>query len=325
MEKQKIKKTVFLLLVMAATVNAGALDFNILDNPYSVRLGAGLRGASMKMDEMVYADKNVNKEISRISYDMKFQLGLDLALTLEPVNIFNKPGISFDVLYAGYFPRTGAKVIDEDWEDTGEKFSHSEQEGNNLAFQEADVSLIFNVPVIKMFVIGAGAQMMYSRYIMTSFDGWIQQADYGQEWSNDLTVYQMYGMSSMYLQEWLGVMPVLRMAAGLGKENRHEIDVRLGIFGFVRGSHLDYHYFRNVVYEDKVKTNKLFNFWACYRFRINNRFAPQVWLSWRQIKEARGDSWSVMQGLVGDVYYEPDASGAEMGSLRIGLGVTVWL
>jgi len=71
----------------------------------------------------------------------------------------------------------------------------------------------------------------------------------------------------MYIQEWLTIAPGLGLWLQLG---RHSISLYATAWGGVWGYHLDYHYFRYVIYKDNVKGNLTVNIEAEWKYPVKH-------------------------------------------------------
>jgi hypothetical protein len=226
----------------------------------------------------------------------------------------------------------GRSVSDSDWDDNGVLFSLGNGTASGNSFTDIEGRLQLYVPLGKIFTLVLMAKLWYCRYAASAHDGWIQQAYIGEDWDNGLPKEPLYGMSMMYIQEWLSVAPGLGLRIQLG---RHSINLHGTIWGGVWGNHLDYHFFkqidpydsreRYVIYKDNVKGNLTVSVEAEWKYQVKRCGEIGVTLVYKAVPKARGSSRIMTAGLLDDVYYEADAAGASIIQVYGGLLYRLWL
>jgi len=333
-------KTLILAAVMAAGLGwlAEAADGSlpllvpILGNDYTPYASVEGGGAFIKLHEWVFREPGGNTKISAIDYNMGFNGGFRLGLGFEPYNKLKKIGMGISGVYASYFPVNWGGVSDSDWEDNGAMFSLGNGTASSIAFTDIEGKLQTYIPLGKIPALVLMAKLWYCRYATTANDGCIQQANAGEPWDDSLPKEPLYGMSMMYIQEWLTIAPGLGLRLQLG---RHSINLYGTVWGWVWGNHLDYHYFkkinasdsadRYVIYKDDVTGNLTVSVEAEWKYQVKRYGEIGVTLGYKAVPKARGSSHIMTAGLIDDVYYEADTAGASIIQFYGGLSCKLWL
>jgi hypothetical protein len=253
---------------------------------------------------------------------MGLNYGFRLGLGFEPHNKLKKIGLGISGLYASYFPVNGGVVSDRDWDYNGMMFSMGTGTANSVAFTDIEGKLQLYIPLGKITALVLMTKLWYCRYAATANGGAIQQADSGEAWDDDLPKEPLYGMSMMYIQEWLTIAPGAGVWMQLG---RHSINLCAAVWGGVWGNHLDYHYFRYLIYKDNVKGNLSVNVDAEWRYPLKRYGEIGITFGCKTIPKARGSSRIMTTGLIDDVYYEDGAAGASIMQIYGGLSYRLWL
>jgi len=304
----------------------------ILGNDYAIYASVGTVAAFVRLQERVFKEPGSDAEISAIDYDMGFNAGFRLGLGFEPYNKLKKTGIGISGMYASYLPVNRGGVSDSDWDDNGILFSRGTGTASSIAFTDIEGRLQIYIPIGKIFALVFAAKLWYCRYAAPARDGWIQQAVIGEPWDDGLPKEPLYGMSMMYIQEWLSIAP------GLGlwlQSGRHSVSLYANVWGLVWGDHLDYHYFkkinpfdgmeRYVVYHDNVKGNLTVNVEAEWMYQVKRYGEIGITLGYKAVPKARGSSRITTAGLVDGVYLEDGTAGASINQFYGGLTYKLWL
>ena len=317
--------------VLSAPLSAPLL-VPFLGNDYAFYVGAEACGAFVELHEWVldcahadcaYADcAHAGDKISAIDYNTGFNGGFRLVLGFEPYNKLTKAGLGISGVYSSYLPASRGTVSDRDWDDDGFLFSLGNGTANSIAFTDIEGKLQLYIPLGKIPALVLTAKLWYCRYSVTANDGWIQQAGTGEPWDVRLPKKPLYGMSMMYIQEWLTVAPGLGLWLQLG---RHSIYLYGTVWGGVWGYHLDYHYFRNVIYQDTVKGNLTVCVEAEWKYRVKSYGEIGLTLGYKAIPDTKGSSHIMTTGLTADVYYPADAAGASLIQIYGGISCKLWL
>jgi hypothetical protein len=116
---------------------------------------------------------------------------------------------------------------------------------------------------------------------------------------------------------------------------RHSVNLYAAIWGGVWGHHLDYHYFkkinpndemeRYVIYKDNVKGNLTVTVEAEWKYSVKRYGEIGITFGYKAVPKARGSGYIMTSGLVDDVYYEADTSGASIIQIYGGLSYKLWL
>jgi len=291
----------------------------ILGNDYAPYVSVETGAAFVKLSEWVFREPGSNAKISAIDYDMGFQGGFRLGLGFEPYDKLKKIGLGISGTFASYLPVNTGRVSDSDWDDKGSLFSLGKGTASSAAFTDIEGKLQLYIPLGKTFAFALLAKLWYCRYAATAHGGWIQQTNIGEPWDKDLPKEPLYGMSMMYIQEWLSVAPGLGLWTRLG---RHSVSLYATVWGGVWGDHLDYHYFkkinpyedmeRYVIYKDNVKGNFPISVEAEWKYPVNRYGEIGVTLGYKTVPKARGSSHIITAGLLDDAYYEADTAGASI-------------
>jgi len=306
----------------------------IIYAPYvSVETGA----AFVKLHEWVFkapgsGASRSDTKISAIDYNMGCNGGFRLGLGFEPYNKLKKAGLGINGIYASYLPVNRGSVSDSDWDDNGFLFSLGTGTASSIAFTDIEGKLQLYLPLGKIPALVLMAKLWYCRYSTTTHGGWIQQVNIGEPWDDGLPKEQLYGMSMMYIQEWLSIAPGLGLWLQFG---RHSINLYGTVWGWVWGYHLDYHYFkkinasdsdeRYVIYKDNVKGNLSVNVEAEWKYQVKRYGEIGVILGYKAIPKARGSTHIMTAGLVDDVYYEANTAGASIIQFYGGVSYKLWL
>ena len=326
--------TVMKILFLAAVIVAGlvwplAADeaptllvpiLGIIYAPYtSVEGGA----AFVELHEWVFREPSSSAKISAIDYNMGLNGGFRLGLGFEPYNKLKKIGLGISGTCASYLPVNHGSVADSDWDDNGFLFSLGTGTASSIAFTDIEGRLQLYIPLGKIPALVLTAKLWYCRYSTTANGGWIQQTNTGEPWDDCLPKEPLYGMSMMYIQEWLTIAPGLGLWLQLGKN--HSINLNGTVWGGVWGYHLDYHYFRYVIYKDKVKGNLTLSVEAEWKYQVKRYGEFGVTLGYKAIPKARGSSQILRAGLLDDAYYEADTAGASIIQLYGEVSYKLWL
>jgi outer membrane protease len=337
-------KTIILAAVMAvglgwvaaaplAASESTPLLVPILGNEYALYAGVEAGAAFVKLHEWVFRDSQSDAKISAIDYDMGFHGGLKLGLGFEPYNKLKKIGLGISGIYAAYLPVNGGSVSDSDWDDKGFLFSLGNGTASSIAFTDIEGKLQLYIPIGKVFALVPMAKLWYCRYAASAHDGWIQQVGFGEPWDEGLPKEPLYGMSMMYIQEWLSIAPGLGLWLQFGKG--HSISLYCTVWGGVWGYHLDFHYFkklnpndgmeRYVTYRDNVKGNLTVNVEAEWKYSVKRYGEIGITIGYKAVPKARGSSHIMTSGLVDDVYFEADTAGASIIQIYGGVSYKLWL
>jgi hypothetical protein len=305
---------------------------SILGNDYASYASVEGGAAFVKLHEWVYGDSGSDAKISAIDYDMGFNGGFRLGLGFEPYNKLKKIGLGISGLYASYLPVNGGGVSDSDWDYNGMMFSKGTGTANSAAFTDIKGKIQLYIPLGKITALVLMTKLWYCRYAATANGGWIQQAATGEAWNDDLPKEPLYGMSMMYIQEWLTIAPGVGVWIQLG---RHSINLCATVWGGVWGNHLDYHYFRKidpsdsaeryVIYKDNVKGNLSVCVEAEWRYPLKRYGEIGITFGCKTVPKARGSSRIMTAGLLDYVYYEDGAAGASIMQIYGGLSYRLWL
>jgi outer membrane protease len=317
---------------LAAAAESPPLLVPILGNDYAPYASIEGGAASVKLHEWVFRNSGSDAKISAIDYDRGFQGGFRLGLGFEPYNKLKKPGLGINALYASYLPVNRGRVSDSDWDDNGNMFSLGNGAASSVAFTDIEGKLQMYIPLGKIAALVLTAKLWYCRYAASANGGWIQQAYIGEPLDDGLPKEPLYGMSMMYIQEWLTIAPGLGLWMQLG---RHSVNMHATAWGGVWGDHLDYHYFRKinpsdsmeryVIYKDDVKGNLTVSVEVEWRYPVKRYGEIGVTFGYKSIPKARGSSHIMTAGLVDDVYYEADAAGASITQVYAGVLYRLWL
>jgi hypothetical protein len=335
-------------LILAAIIAAGLgrtagadesppLLVPILGNDYAPFASIEGGAAFVRLHEWVFKEPRSDTsksgaKISSIDYDMGFQGGFRLGVGFEPYNKLNKIGLGINGIYASYLPVNGGRVTDRDWDDNGNMFSLGTGTASSIAFTDIEGKLRLYIPLGKITALVLAAKLWYCRYAASAHGGWIQQADIGEPWDDELPKEPLYGMSMMYIQEWLTIAPGLGMQLQLG---RHSVSLHGTVWGGAWGYHLDYHYFRKinpsdsleryVIYKDNVRGNLTVSVEAEWKYPVKRYGEIGVTFVYKTVPKARVSSHITTAGLLDDVYYEADTAGASMLQIYGGVSYKLWL
>jgi outer membrane protease len=301
---------------------APSLLVPILGNDYVPYASVGAGGAFAELHEWVFKGSGSDAKVSAIDYNMGFNGGFRLGLGFEPYNKLKKSGLGISGVYASYFPVNWGGVSDSDWEDDGSLFSLGSGAANSMAFTDIEGKLQLYIPLGKIPALVLMAKLWYCRYAVTANGGWIQQANTGEPWDDSLPKEPLYGMSMMYIQEWLTIAPGLGLFLQFGL---HSISLYGTVWGWVWGNHLDYHYFRYLIYKDDVTGNLTVNVEAEWKYQIKHYGEIGVTLGYKTVPKARGSSHIMTAGLIDDIYFEADAAGASIIQFYGGISYKLWL
>jgi len=324
---------------LAHTAETGPLPFlvPILGNDYAPYACIEGRAAFVKLHEWVYREPagsgaKSDAKISAIDYNMGINGGFGLGLGFEPYNKLKKIGLGISGMYASYFPVNVGSISDSDWDDNGIMFSMGTGTASSIAFMDIEGKLQLYIPFSRIFALVLTAKLWYCRYAASAHDGWIQQAYAGEPWDDGLPKEPLYGMSMMYIQEWLTIAPGVGLWLQL---DRHSISLYATVWGGVWGNHIDYHYFKQinpfdnmekyVIYKDNVKGNLTVNIEAEWKYPVKRYGEIGVTLGYKAVPKTRGSSHILTAGLLDDVYYEADTAGASIMHLYMGLTYRLWL
>jgi len=315
----------------------------ILGTIYAPYASVGGGAAFVELHEWVFrepgsgasksGDSRSGAKISAIDYNMGFNGGFRLELGFEPYNKLKKIGLGISGIYASYLPVNDGKVSDSDWDDNGFLFSLGTGTANSIAFTDIEGRLQLYIPLGKIPALVLTAKLWYCRYSVTTHGGWIQQAYIGEPWDDGLPKEPLYGMSMMYIQEWLTIAPGLGLLLQLGKD--HSINLYGTVWGGAWGCHLDYHFFKKinssdsddkyVIYKDNVKGNLTVSFEAEWKYQVKRYGEIGVTLGFKAVPQARGSSHIMAAGLLDDVYYEADTAGASIIQFHGEVSYKIWL
>ena len=295
----------------------------ILGNDYAPYASVEGGGAFVQLNEWVFKSPGSGAKISAINYNTGLNGGFRLGLGFEPYDKLKKTGLEISGVYSSYFPVNRGTVSDSDWDDDGLLFSMGSGTANSIGFTDIEGKLRLYIPLGKIPALVLTGKLWYCRYSVTANDGWIQQASIGEPWNNDLPKEPLYGMSMMYIQEWLTIAPGLGLWLQLGRE--HSINLCGTVWGRVWGYNLDYHYFRDVIYQDTVKGNLSVSIEAEWKYRVKRYGEIGIKLGYKKIPDTRGSSFIMTTGLESDVYYEADAAGASIIQIYGGVLYKLWL
>jgi len=323
-----------LMPLSAATIG---LLVPILGNDYAPFASVEAGAAFVNLHEWVFREPGSGcapdgAKISAIDFDMGLQGGFRLGLGFEPYNKLKKIGLGISGSYASYLPVNRGSVSDSDWDDNGNMFSLGKGAASSIAFTDVEGKLQLYIPLGKIPALVLMAKLWYCRYAASAHGGWIQQANIGEPWDDGLPKEPMYGMSMMYIQEWLTIAPGLGLWLQLG---RHSVNLYGTVWGGVWGNHLDYHYFkkinpsagmeRYVIYQDNVRGNLTVNIEAEWKYQLKRYGEIGITLGYKTIPLARGSSHIMTAGLVDDVYFEADTAGASIIQIYGGVVYKLWL
>jgi hypothetical protein len=322
---------------------------SIMGNDYAPYASVGGGGAFVELHEWVFKSPGSGalggatggalggalggEKISAIDYNMGFNGGFRLGLGFEPYNKLKKIGLGTSATYASYLPVNDGSVSDSDWDDKGFLFSLGTGTASSIAFTDIEGRLHLYIPLGKIPALVLMAKLWYCRYAVTANGGWIQQVHIGEPWYDGLPKEPLYGMSMMYIQEWLTIAPGLGLWLQLGKD--HSINLYGTIWGGAWGCHLDYHYFkkinssdndeRYVIYKDNVKGNLIVSVEAEWKYQVKRYGEIGVTLGYKAVPKARGSSYIMTAGLLNDVYYEADSAGASIIQFYGEVSYKLWL
>jgi opacity protein-like surface antigen len=318
----------------AYSAETGSLPLlvSILGNDYAPYAGIETGAAFVKLHEWVFREPGSGEKVSAIDYNMGFNGGFRLGLGFEPYNKLKKIGLGISGVYASYLPVNGGSVSDRDWDDKGSLFSLGTGTANSISFSDIEGRLQLYIPLGKILALVLMAKLWYCRYSATTHGGWIQQTYIGEPWDEDLPKEPLYGMSMMYIQEWLSIAPGLGLWLQLGQ---HSVSLYGTVWGGVWGYHLDYHYFkkinpndgmeRYVIYQDNVTGNLAVSVEAGWKYPVKRYGEIGVTLGYKAVPMARGSSRIMTAGRIDDVYYEADTSGASIIQVYGGVSYRLWL
>ncbi|MDR2923929.1 MAG: omptin family outer membrane protease [Treponema sp.] len=316
----------------AAADEASLFLATIQGNEYAPYASVETGAAFVKLHEWVFREPGSDAKISAIDYDMGFQGCFRLGLGFEPYNKLKKIGLGISGVYASYLPMNGGSVSDSDWDDNGVLFSMGTGTASSAAFTDIEGRLQLYIPLGKITALVLMAKLWYCRYAASANDGWMQQAYIGESLDDSLPKKPLYGMSMMYIQEWLSIAPGLGLWLQLGP---HSVNLYAAVWGGVWGCHLDYHFFRKinpsdsmeryVIYKDNVKGNLAVSVEAEWKYQVKRYGEIGVTLGYKAVPKARGSSRIMTAGLVDDVYYEADAAGASIIQIYGGVSYKLWL
>jgi outer membrane protease len=320
------------LFTQAAEIDSQPLMVNIAGNYYAPYFNVECGAMNVKMNEWVFRDSAGDAKISAINFNMGMQGGFRLGLGFEPFDKLRKIGLGVNAAYASYLPTNRGKMSDSDWDYDGRQYSFGVGTASSINFSEIEGKLLLYIPFGKIAALGLMAKLWYSRYAAVASDGWIQQVNIGEPWSDSIQKVSLYGVSMMYIQEWLSLAP------GFGvwiQKKRHSLNLSATVWGGVWGSHLDYHYFkqvnpneggeRYVIYEDKVKGIISASIEAEWMYLLKRYGEIGIRAGYKSVPLARGDTFIKTAGLIDDRYYDANMAGASMTQLYGSLVYRLWL
>jgi len=310
--------TAVILFFSVDVFSDGNVNFNFLWNVYEVDLGILSSLSKLEMNEYVYASEKSGKKISELDWNPGFCAGLGMKGGIRPKNIYRKLGLFFDAEVLWYMTTDKGSVLDVDWDYYGNKYSEAACGMFFDGGMKADGNLQIGIPLGKNFLLAAGAGVWYGRFSSKAIGGKINQVNPGESWMYK-EEYKLYGVSMLYIQEWIVLKPDWGIKFFLGG---FDCDVMLSASPFVWGDHVDSHYFKKIdrydedqkyiVYEDKVERGLFLNFSLNVLYRISKYSDVGFFVEFISINDSRGDTKASSQGLVGYGYIDKGMAGSDL-------------
>ncbi|MDR2716764.1 MAG: omptin family outer membrane protease [Treponema sp.] len=320
-----MKKTIMAVIVFCTgIINMNAIDnlhFNLWGNEYAAGIEAHLELSGLSMGEMVYKNPSGDDLISKINWDMGLQMAAGTGFFVGPVDPFRKIGFSLGGICRWYFPANDRNMTDTDWDNNGKKISYGESPASIPAGMEAEGTLAVQFPIHNKYAIEVMAELWYGRYAVIAHDGWTR-------WDGDAEKTRLYGTSVEYIQEWITCAPGIGFKRKL--KNAH-IGVQAALSPFIRGYHIDNHYFRKaesddpdqkyISYTDRTKGGIYYHLRGNWLWNISGHVQLDIALNYRAVENARGDTTINTAGLAGYSFVETGTAGAA--ARIIALDVTI--
>jgi len=324
MKKAIMAITVFYLGV----INMNALNnlhFNLGGNEYAPGIEAHIEASGLSIREMVYKNAFSDNLISAIDWNMGLQTAVKTGFLLGPVDPFRKIGFSLGGICAWYFPVNNRGMSDSDRDDNGRIISYGESPASILAGMEAEGTFAAYFPIHNRYIIEVMAELWYGRYALIAHDGWTS-------WDGDAEKTRLYGTAVEYIQEWITCAPGVGFRKKL--KNAH-IGVKAALSPFIRGYHIDNHYFRQlesydpeqkyISYTDRTRGGMYCHLRADWLWNISNYMQLNAALNYRTIDHSRGDTTITTAGLAGYSFTEAGAAGAAVKSISFDVTIRVAL
>jgi len=302
------------------------LHFSIKENEYAAGIEARWGVSGLGMTEMVYKDSESGDLLSAIDWDIGAQMSAGTGLRIAPVDPFARLGFSLAGNIRWHFPVNGGSMKDTDWDDDGNEYGYGESIASTLAGMEAEERLAAHVPIRRQFLVEAAAELWYSRYVAIAHDGWAR-------WAGDDQRIPLYGAAVSYIQEWIVFAPGIGL--GYKLNDAHQLGVRAAVSPWIRGVHIDNHYFRTlesddpdqqyISYTDKTKGGVFSNIQGEWRWRVTRYVQLAVAVHYRAVRKSRGDTTTSTTGLAGYTFFDKGMAGAAMRSLGCDLTIRTTL
>jgi len=324
-----MKNTIMALgMLCMGMINMNALNnlhFNLRGNEYAPGIEAHLEASGLSMKEMVYKNPSGDDLISAIDWNMGFQMAVGTGFFLEPVDPFRKIGFSLGGICTWYFPSNNRSMNDNDWDNNGKKISYGESPASVLAGMEAEGILAAYFPILNRYIIEMAAELWYGRYALIAHDGWTY-------WDGNTKKTQLYGMAVEYIQEWITCAPGIGFRKKL--KNAH-IGVKAALSPFIRGYHIDNHYFRKLEshdpdqkymsYTDYTRGRIYYHLRADWLWNISSYMRLDAALNYRAIEQSRGDTMIATAGFAGYSFTETGMAGAAIRNISFDVTIKVAL
>jgi outer membrane protease len=323
-----VKKVVFaiiMFLFFAFTVHTlDNLHFDIFGNEYAIGIKGNVNLSNIRMQEMVYLNSSSNNLISKIDWEIGFQMAMGAGLSVGPVNPFMKTAISLDGQLNWYFPVNGRKMSDTDWDNDGNTYAYGESVVSTITGMEAEGRITINFPVKKKYIIEILTELWYGRYAVVAHDGWISQY-------KDERV-PIYGTGIGYIQEWISFSP------GIGfswKVKNSHIGLRVAVSPFVWGYHIDNHYFKKldesdsdqkyISFIDRTKGGLYYKVQGDWLWNITKYVQMGIAVSYQAINKSRGNTIINTTGLIDHSFLDRGTAGAEIRNISCSISIKTFL
>jgi len=325
-------KFIILLLIIFSTSGVYAKDgisFKLFNNLYEINFSILAALSKIELKEIVYEDGGSEDKISEITWDSGFCVGVGMKFYIQPADKYKKVGMYFREKLLWYMPSGLGKVVDTDWDYDGIKYSEALCTGFLDGGFHSQTDLSIGFPLSKSFLINVGVGFWYSRFQMMAVNGKIEQVNFGEDWKYRAE-YTLYGVSMLYIQEWIVLEPVLCFKFDLWKFN---FDFNIGVTPFIYGNHIDNHYFKKmdedvvgqkyITYEDKINDGLFWNLGLEASYQITERESLILFVEMNQVNKGRGDTKERTNGLYSLQYYDYGMAGAQM--LIFNFGILIYI
>lgn len=323
MKKVVVAIIAFLFIVFG--VNAlDNLHFNVFGNEYAAGINGHFGLSNTRMLETVYLDSSGDNLVSKINWDIGFQMAAGMGLSIGPVNPFRKIGLSLEGLLTWYIPVNGRKMNDTDWDANGKIYAYGESTASTISGMEGEgiIAVIFLLK--KKFIIEALAELWYGRYAVVAHDGWISMYDGDRV--------PIYGTAIGYIQEWVTFAPGIGFRMEI--KNFH-IGIRAVVTPLIRGYHIDNHYFRKlddgdpdqkyISFIDMTKGGLYYRIQGNWIWNITKNVQMGVTVGYQAIEKSRGDSIINTTGLIDDSFMERGTAGAAVRNISCNISIKTFL